>query len=140
MTATATIIKFNKPADHVHPAINSAAANPTSLVGTWVNVDAATRAIVRVVFTLKAGTLEVNAYGACSPTPCNWGRVAARTYAASVTGGTAVALSASYAFGFKNTILTGHLDGDDLIIEEFNVFTDGSGRAAYFTRDIFEKV
>ena len=136
---TATIAKFNKPIENVKPAAAPAAVNLASLIGTWVNVDAATRDIVRVVLTGKAGALEVDAYGACSPTPCNWGQVAAGAYAASVAGGNAAAFSASYAFGFKTTILTGHLDGAHLIVEDFNVFADGSGRSAYFTQGTFKK-
>jgi len=139
MTTTKTKAHFNKPADHLDAAMG-AALNLVTLVGTWVNVNAATRDIVRVVLTDKGGTLEVQAFGACSPTPCNWGQVAGLAYAASVAGGAAIAFSANYAFGFKNTILTGHLDGKHLLVEDFNVFTDGSGRSPYFTQGTFKKV
>ena len=67
-------------------------------------------------------------------------QVKGQAYAAVVAGGAAVAFTANYAFGFKNTILTGHLDGKHLIVDDFNVFEDGSGRSAYFTQSTFRKV
>jgi hypothetical protein len=129
--------KFNKPAER--DAGPMTALNIGSLLGTWVNVNPATRDIVKVVLTNNGGALGVHAYGACTPTPCDWGQVKGQAYAASVSGGNAVAFSANYAFGFKNTILTGHLVRNELVVDDFNVFEDGSGRSPYFTEGTFEK-
>ena len=139
MADTAIASRFNKPADDLKAGGPLAALTLGSLVGTWVNVNSATRDIVKVVLTNAGGALNVHAYGACSPTPCDWGQVKGQAYAASVTGGNAVAFTADYAFGFKNTILTGHLNGHNLIVDDFNVFEDGSGRSAYFTEGTFKK-
>jgi hypothetical protein len=137
MSDTALAMKFNKPTEKLEPR-RLDALTLGSLVGTWKNVNAATRDIVEVVLTNTGGSLGV--HGACSPTPCDWGQVPGQAYAASVAGGAAVAFTANYAFGFKNTILTGHLDGKHLIVDDFNVFEDGSGRSAYFTEGTFKKV
>jgi hypothetical protein len=138
MADTLTALKFNKPAekDEVKPL----PITLPSLIGTWVNVNPATRDIVKVVLTNNGGALGVHAYGACTPTPCDWGEVTGQSYSASVAGGAAVAFSANYQFGFKRTILTGHLAGEQLIVDDFNVFEDGSGRAAYFTEGTFKKI
>ena len=104
-----------------------------------MNVDAATRDIVKIVLTNNGGSLRVPARGACSPTPCDWGQVPGQAYTASVAEDTAAAFTANYAFGFKNTILTGHLNGDHMIADDFNVFQDGSGRSPYFTEGSFKK-
>jgi hypothetical protein len=130
-------LKFNKPTEKADPKPEALALG--SLVGTWVNVNTATRDIVKIVLTNDGGSLRVHAYGACSPTPCDWGEVPGQAYAASVTGGPAVAFTANYAFGFKNTILTGHLNGEQLIADDYNVFEDGSGRSPYFTEGTFKK-
>jgi hypothetical protein len=140
MAHTALASKFNKPTEKPEAAAHLDAMTLGSLVGTWKNVNAATRDIVEVVLTNKSGSLGVHAYGACVPTPCDWGQVPGQAYAASVAGGAAVAFTANYAFGFKNTILAGHLDGKHLIVDDFNVFEDGSGRSAYFTQGTFKKV
>jgi hypothetical protein len=137
MADTAIALKFNKPAEKAD--LKPEALTLGSLVGTWVNVNAATRDIVKIVLTNNGGSLRVHAYGACSPTPCDWGQVGGQAYAASVAGGSAVAFTANYAFGFKNTILTGHLNGQHLIADDYNVFEDGSGRSPYFTEGTFKK-
>lgn len=49
-----------------------AKANP--FFGNWQNVDPKTKGIVRAV--IDAGAPEgITLYGACHPTPCNWGKV-----------------------------------------------------------------
>ena len=137
MVDTAIALTFNKPAEKAD--LRPDALTLGSLVGTWVNVNAATRDIVKIVLTNNGGSLGVHAYGACSPTPCDWGQVRGQAYAASVAGGSAVAFTANYAFGFKNTTLTGHLNGEHMIADDFNVFEDGSGRSPYFTEGMFKK-
>jgi hypothetical protein len=138
MADTLTALKFNKPAEKID--VKPLPLTLPSLIGTWVNVNPATQDIVKVVLTSSGGGLGVHAYGACVPTPCDWGQVTGQAYSASVAGGTAIAFTANYQFGFKRTILTGHLNGEQLVVDDFNVFEDGSGRAAYFTEGTFKKV
>jgi len=109
------------------------------LVGTWVNTNPATSGIVKVVLTDNHGSLRVHLYGACHPSPCDWGEVAGLAYAASIAGGPAVAFTANYGFSFKSTIVNGHIEGIMLVVEDFSVFTDHSGRAAYFDKGTFKK-
>ena len=137
MADTITALKFNKPAEKID--VKPVPLTLPSLVGTWVNVNPATQDIVKVVLTNNGGALGVHAYGACVPTPCDWGQVTGQAYSASVAGGSAVGFTANYKFAFKNTILTGHLDGAHLVVDDFNVFTDGSGRSPYFTEGTFKK-
>lgn len=137
MDDTAIALKFNKPTEKT--GVTPAALTLSSLVGTWVNVNAATRDIIKIVLTNNGGSLGVHAFGACSPTPCDWGQVSGQAYSASVAGGSAVGFTATYGFGFKNTILTGHLNHAHLIVDDFNVFHDGSGRSPYFTEGTFKK-
>jgi hypothetical protein len=138
MADTITALKFNKPIEKID--VKPLPLTLPSLIGTWVNVNPATQDIVKVVLTSSGGALGVHAYGACVPTPCDWGQVTGQAYSASVAGGTAIAFTANYQFGFKRTILTGHLKGEQLVVDDFNVFEDGSGRAAYFTEGTFKKV
>ena len=128
---------FNKPAEKTR--VKTEALTLGSLVGTWVNVNAATRDIVKIVLTNSGGSLNVHGFGACSPTPCDWGQVRGQAYAGSAAGGAAVAFTANYMFGFKTTILSGHLNGVYLVVDDFNVFSDGSGRSPYFTEGTFRR-
>ena len=105
-----------------------------NLVGTWSTCDKNTRNIVRVVLGAKGSSLTVQVFGACSPTPCDWGVVEGIAYGDNVSATEASAFSAVYNFSFKDVIVTGQLDNGTLIVETYNKFKDGSGRSNYYTR------
>jgi len=105
-----------------------------NLTGKWRNCDKNTRGLVSVVLGAKGSALTVQGFGACVPTPCDWGVVEGTAYAESVVSTNAIAFSARYDFGFKETIVTGHLDSGALIVETYDTFKDGSGRSNYYSR------
>jgi hypothetical protein len=136
--------EFNAPADLLEEAeaerdALKAVVGPAALVGTWSACDRATRSLVRVVIAASGPSITVQAFGACTPTPCDWGAVPGLAYAANVSATVAVAFSARYEFDFKEVIVTGVLDSGSLRVETFNHFTDGSGRSDYYTRGYFCK-
>lgn len=106
-----------------------------NLTGKWQACNRGTRGLVRVVLGTKGDTLTVQVFGACSPTPCDWGVVAGIAYAENVSATDAIAFSATYVFSFKEAIVTGLLDNGTLIVETYNKFTDGSGRSNYYSRE-----
>jgi hypothetical protein len=67
------------------------------------------------------------------------GAVAAMPYAATVSGGAAVAFSANYSFSFSTVIVVGHLQGAELILETLTHFTDGSGRGDFYFSESMKK-
>ena len=135
--------EFKAPADLAQKAAEAKAAavvGSAGLVGTWNACDGATRNLVRIVIAAKGSGIIVQAFGACTPTPCDWGKVEGLAYAADVSSSAAVAFSAHYKFSFKEAIVTGVLDSGSLRVETFNHFTDGSGRSDYYSRGYFCKV
>jgi hypothetical protein len=133
--------EFQMPSDLVEKAPKAAAVvGPAPLIGTWNACDAATRGLVRIVIAASGSGITVHAFGACTPTPCDWGQVPGLDYAADVSSNVAVAFSAHYKFSFKDTIVTGVLDSGSMRVETFNHFTDGSGRSDYYTRGYFCRV
>jgi hypothetical protein len=108
-----------------------------ALVGSWQACDRNTRSLVRVDLAKKGNDLTVHAFGACHPTPCDWGTVEGIAYAESVSDNQAIAFTALYRFSFKDAIVTGLLDQGTLIVETFNRFKDGSGRSNYYSRGYF---
>lgn len=134
--ATAVQSEFRAPSQAA-PKTTPSTVNPAPLVGTWVNNS--TNNVVKAVITDNGGKLQVNLYGACEPTPCNWGAVTAMPYAATVSGGAAVAFSANYTFSFSTVIVVGYLQGKNLILETLTHFTDGSGRADFFVSESMTK-
>jgi hypothetical protein len=131
--------EFRAPSHIPDAAATAAVVSSSPLLGTWVNVDKSTRDVVRIVIAASGSGITVNGFGACSPTPCNWGVVPALDYAASVSSTPAVAFSANYTFSFAQVIVVGHLHGKHLLIETFTNFTDGSGRSNLYTSDTMEK-
>ena len=109
------------------------------ILGTWVNCDHATRGLVRVMIAAKGNEITVHAFGACSPTPCDWGQVDGRIYAESVASTPAIAFTTQYNFSFKQTTVVGHLYQGALFVETFDHFTDNSGRADYYSLDVMTK-
>ena len=111
------------------PALNAGA------LGLWVN-PAATGGLAKLFVGGSIAGPVIHAYGQCSPTPCNWGKVRGITYGPSISSAVGNNVLAPYKFGFKNAQLaiTFHhpLKGaDTLTVTSYNEFTDSSGRSNY---------
>ncbi len=118
-------------------AIKGKRLNLTALLGRWHNCDKDTRGLVEVRLGRRAGVLVVHPFGACHPTPCDWGRRRGLAYSESVSSVDTIAFTATFKFSFKETIVTGHLCKGCLVVETYNHFTDGSGRCDYHSRNCF---
>lgn len=113
--------------------------SPGTLLGSWVNVNPATRGIVKLIIGFTPGATSVHVFGACVPTPCDWGTVKGISYSTDVSSPRATAFTAHYVVPFKDTEIAGHLEGVFLVVESFNHFKDGSGRFDYYTRETFRR-
>ena len=136
---------FKAPLDlveGVHEAVKALPTGTAPLIGNWTNCDPSTRSLVRAALTTtpKKGIVNLELFGACHPTPCDWGVVPAHVFASNVGSKDAVAFSASYKFDFKETFVTGMLiEPGLLMIELYSHFTDGSDRMDYYTKDYFHR-
>jgi len=135
MSATQTALHYKTPSQNVEPSAKPALVAAAALVGTWNNINHATRDLVKIVIAAAGTGITVHAFGACTPTPCDWHTVSGLAYAANVSSTVAVAFSAQYRFSFSEVILVGHLKGEELLVESFTHFTDGSGRDDYYSTD-----
>ena len=135
--AAAAQLPFSVPAlaSPVPPVPNRA------LSGTWANTNPATRSVVDIVIKDNKGGIEVDGFGACSPSPCQWGNVPGTVFGANVSSATGSSFEANWNFGFARTVLLGTLNGKErvptLTVQEFTTFTDGSGRANYTVTETF---
>lgn len=115
-----------------------AVVNVTPLLGEWINTNPATRGIVKAVIRRELDDVFVQILGAASPSPRNWGEARVEAlYSSSVQALDAMALTATYDFGFLETRLEANLSLGLLVIANFNTFRDDSGRANYFSREFF---
>ena len=116
------------------------AANPV-LFGTWANTNPATNNVVDIVVSPSGGGITVDGYGACSPTPCQWGNVPATVFGANVGSPTGNSFEANWNFGFSRTVLlatvTRVLFTQVLTVQEFTTFTDNSGRSNFEVTETF---
>ena len=137
MAAAAAQLAFSVPAlaSPVPPAPNPA------LSGTWANTNPATRNVVDIVIAGNKGGIEVDGFGACSPSPCQWGNVPGTVFGANVSAAAGSSFEADWNFGFAHTVLLGTLTERNrlstLTVQEFTTFTDGSGRANYAVTETF---
>ena len=84
----------------------SAARTPTdysALKGTWVNSTSGLFSKI-VIGTDSTGRLFLHAYGACSPTPCDWGTVYPSAWSGSPFSASAAALIATYGSSYSSSM------------------------------------
>ena len=131
------------------PPAQAATATPVppppsaALAGTWVNTNHATRNIVDLVVAANARGITVDGFGACTPTPCQWGRIAGTVFGPDVSAATGTAFAAQWNFGFSRTVLLAVYSAPrkvpTLTVREFTTFTDGSHRSNYTAAETFTK-
>jgi hypothetical protein len=121
-------------------------AQVNRFTGYWENTNPAGAGVVHIEVTATpAGAVSLHAWGACSPTPCDWGMKPAIAYAPNVTANpvsTARAVSARFVTGFSETliILKPGNDWRHLAVDTYTHFTDKSGRSPYTMSEIFRIV
>ena len=108
------------------------------MLGTWINTNTASRGIVKVILSSDDGALAVQAFGACDPEPCDWGRASNVVACAAGPGSQEpMGFTARYTFDFLEMRLEANLSRGLLIIASFNTFHDDSGRSNFFSREFF---
>ncbi|MGH9898531.1 MAG: hypothetical protein ACRD63_03585 [Pyrinomonadaceae bacterium] len=139
-------LKYRSDEDRLDTAGNQKSVeliDLSPLHGIWLNTNSETRGIVKVIVGSSngdGGDLTVNVFGACAPSPCDWGEIKAETiYAASVGSKEGFAFSASYDFKFMEVYLQANLSLGLLVVAGLNIFKDSSGRSNYFSREFFRQ-
>ena len=132
-------LKLSRANDQLKIDAVDIAVDSSPLVGTWINTDKATGGIAKLILSQEGNSFFVQAFGACAPSPCDWGRVEGRVYSLGVSLQAGAAFEALYDFGFMETFLAAYLNKRILVVDSYNTFKDGSGRLKYFHRDHFHQ-
>ena len=135
-------LKFTRLEDQLpsgREAQPEGALDSSPLHGTWHNTDKKTRGIVKLVISAGGGGggLTVRAFGACAPSPCDWGEAAGQAFSSGAAEREGMAFTVTFDFNFMETSLAVYLKGGILVLDSFNTFKDGSGRFNYFSREFF---
>jgi hypothetical protein len=114
-----------------------------SYTGIWTNVNRNTRDIVKIELDVSGPHVTVHVWGACQPTPCDWGAKSGIAYSnsvsESVTNNTED-ISVMFPQGFATTTLMIRADGAGrIVVTNLTQFTDGSGRDNYTDVQTFER-
>jgi len=112
----------------------ASARTPTdysAIKGTWLNPTS--RSLVKVVIgTDSTGRLFLHAYGACSPTPCDWGTVYPAVWSGGVGSATVKAAAATYGSSLtpiSRMLVVNLVSVNGLPTQlKVNVFTQFNGR------------
>ncbi|MGZ3772760.1 MAG: hypothetical protein ACXVCY_16595 [Pseudobdellovibrionaceae bacterium] len=112
-------------------------AATSDFIGTWVNTNSSSSGIVRIVID---SSYRIRLFGACTPTPCDYGLAQMITYGPTVTSTDQNAGMAHYNFSFKmvDAVLF-RRNPNMLMLDHFNRFTDNSGRKNYWMMENFRK-
>ncbi len=120
-----------------------ASAQTARFEGHWKNVNAQTRGVVELDIQVHGLNVDVKAWGACSPHPCEIGNIDAHLYAPSVGDNletSARALIVRYHDSFSERILVIEPRGsDELGAQMFTHFTDHSNRTNYVESGTFSR-
>ena len=113
----------------------------SGLFGKWKNVSS-TPAVAGLDIINSGGAPVVQGWGACSPSACDMGKVRAITFGTTISSTVGRTLLAPFSFGFKNEqlVITHSRTSDgreQLIVSNYNQFTDGSGRSNYMKVERF---
>lgn len=113
--------------------------DPSALLGTWRNTNAASRGIVRIDLERAGSAIALRAFGADEPEPCNWGRVPARMYGDRFDANQALALDATYNRGLLEVHLQANVKTGVLVVASFTRVLDGSSANRY-TREFYYRL
>jgi hypothetical protein len=114
-----------------------------ALAGTWVNTNHGTNSLVDLVVTTSSTGITADGFGACSPTLCQWGKIAGTVFGPNVSAKTGTSFAAQWNFGFSRTVVLATYslpkNVPTLTVEELTTFTDNSKRANYVVTEQFTK-
>jgi len=131
-----------KQLGHLSPALSDPATRALSadkLLGRWFNTDPDTQGISELLIEQDGNRFAVSALGAGVDEAIPWPRTQAEALAnlEEEAGQRAVALAATFEFGFVRAETHVRVNKGVLVIVLFYTFLDGSGRSNYVNREFF---
>lgn len=133
-----------KQSSHLDPALSDPATrtlNADKLIGRWVNTNSETQGIAEIVIKEDGKEFSVSAVGVGADGPIAWPPTQARVLAnlEEEAGQRAVALAATFEFGFMTAETYLRINKGVLVIVLFNTFRDDSGRSNYVNREFYHR-
>lgn len=115
----------------------SATLDPRALIGNWINSNPDTNSIARVKVFEANGKLQLQTFAIGPDGLIDWGTTTAAVFAANPASSMAAGFACSYDFGFAEAHFQGMIMKGLLVLAQFHLFKDDSGRASYFLREYY---
>lgn len=128
-------MQFAQICDRVEPA--SGETDGKALAGTWINSNLDTNSIARIKITDSNGKLQLQVFAMGPGGLIDWGTSEAQVFASGPASRTGAGFTCRYDFGFAETRLQAMIMKGLLVLAQFHLFKDDSGRADYFLREYF---
>jgi hypothetical protein len=109
----------------------------TALLGTWINSNTETNSIARIHASEANGQLQLQVFARGPDGLIDWGIADAEVFASAPSSDRAAGFTCLYNFGFAEARLQGMIMKGLLVLAQFHLFKDDSGRAGYFLREYF---
>jgi hypothetical protein len=111
--------------------------NVSALAGTWVNANPDTEGIARVLLSESGGKLSLGVYAVGPEGLIDWGAADVKPFASGPSSRVVAGFECLYDLGFAEVRLLGMIMKGLLVLAQFHVFKDDSGRADFFAREYF---
>jgi hypothetical protein len=108
-----------------------------ALVGTWVNSNLDTNSLARIKITDTNGKLQLQVFAIGPEGVIDWGVADAHVFASGPASHKGAGFTCRYDFGFAEARMQAMIMKGLLVLAQFHLFKDDSGRADYFLREYF---
>ena len=110
-----------------------------ALIGNWINSNPDTSSIARVKVFEADGKLQLQAFAVGDAGLIDWGVTTAAVFAAGPASRVGAGFAATFDLGFAEVRLQAMIMKGLLVLAQFHLFKDDSGRTSYFLREYYAK-
>lgn len=114
----------------------------TPMLGVWLNTNHSTWGISRAALSARDGNVYMRVWGADPPAgdTHDWGEAAVdEIYTDGPRSSRICGYAATFDLGHARTRIEANMDHGLSVLAAFTIFTDGSGRANYLTREFYHR-
>lgn len=110
-----------------------------ALIGNWINSNPDTSSIARVKVFEADGKLQLQAFAVGPDGLSDWGTTTADVFAAGPASRIGAGFAATFDLRFADVRLQAMIMKGLLVLAQFHLIKDDSGRATYFLREYYAK-
>jgi len=111
----------------------------SALIGNWINSNPDTSSIARINIFEADGKLQLQAFAVGPDGLIDWGTTPADVFAAGPASRVGAGFAATFDLGFADIRLQAMIMKGLLVLAQFHLIKDDSGRPSYFLREYYAK-